>query len=153
MAGNEPQILDYAPRRSVGQGLMSLLPVRYFIWICFKRPLTPGWTFIACWLVIALVRLSQAWDRQHYVPVLLATPAAFLPLIAVIAAAAALVKQRRWRALILCILFAFITSIPSGLLQFDRCPHGTYLQLMGVNLSIRGPGCNNLRNEQVWWRR
>jgi len=51
------------------------------------------------------------------------------------------------------VILVLIISAASGLIQFRRCPHATYLQVGGVSIAIVGERCGNVQPGTPWWAR
>ena len=64
-----------------------------------------------------------------------------------------MITERRWKAIVLLGMIAVPTAVMSGMLQIERCPHATYVQVIGINIPVVGKGCHNPRDSTVWWLR
>ena len=60
---------------------------------------------------------------------------------------------RRWKALKLVLLTVVCVMPLAGMIQFERCPHATYLQLFGMSIPVEGRACGNIRRIEPWWMR
>ena len=64
-----------------------------------------------------------------------------------------LALTRQWKALRLFFVMAVVLAPFSGMLQFERCPHAIYVQVMGISLPVHGMPCGNPRRVEPWWMR
>lgn len=157
----EPKIiLDYAPRpRSRGQVVAELLAraVRYAGWLLWGRPLRAPEVFIGGWLFAAAAWAIQAIECERcqviFTPLMYPTVLPGAVLIVALAALVRLATKRRWRAMLLCTIVALPSGIASGMLQYERCPHATYLQVFGASIPVAGRACGNPRQLEPWWLR
>ena len=151
-------VLEYAqPPPSAGRRAWGAAARwgRWARWFLLRRPLRGIEVATAGWLAAAVsyaalaghaVRMPEAWLRA-YVCVSVAT------VIAGIGALAWLVALGRWRAVLLWIAMAVPTGILSGVFQIERCPHATYVQIMGGSIPVAGDPCHNPRKIAPWWMR
>ena len=108
-----------------------------------------GWlTAAVSYAVLAghMLRMPEAWLRA-YVCVSVAT------VVVGIGAFARLVALGRWRAVLLWVAVVVPTGVLSGVFQIERCPHATYVQIMGGSIPIAGDPCGNPRKIAPWWMR
>ena len=64
-----------------------------------------------------------------------------------------LIRARRYAASLLLVWVALLTAFLGGVIQFDRCPHATYVQVIGISIPIAGDACKNPRQTAPWWMR
>jgi hypothetical protein len=139
-------ILDYAPasattRRRIVNALAGAVP--YAGWFVWHRPIRALEVVVAAWLVIAV---AWVWHAMLYRRGLFAFPEPILVnsvvgavLIVGFVAAARILVRRRWRALRWCVLISLASSLATGMLQWERCPHATYLQVLSIRRCMRKP--------------
>jgi len=73
-----------------------------------------------------------------------------------VVAAGALVRllaTGRLRMAAACAAAALPVCVASGLVQYERCPHATYLQAFGAIITVEGQACGNQRHFEPWWLR
>lgn len=122
------------------------------VWFLLRRPVRASEIVIGGWLMmITLHGLADSLLLGDFQRVLLrrsgltvagATLIAFCTLLA----------QRRWRAILLAIVIALPTGAVGGLIQTDRCPHATYVNVAGVTIAVSGKACHNPRHFKPWWQ-
>ena len=165
-------IRDYAaPPRSLGRTAAesALSALRYAHWVIRRRPLRAPEVFVGGWLLVATAWVIQALTcdsrrivftpviirtalRGEYLPIALSALAGAV-LVVALAAFVRIAAERRWRAMLLCVSLALPTGIASGMLQCERCPHATYVQVFGASIPVVGDACRNDRDSEPWWLR
>ena len=152
--GDEAAILDYAPPPRAW-------PVRFadgLQWFFLRRPLRPVEVALGAWSVIAVAYAYLAAHRFDFsaAPGISYKPAIALFLTGVLVAGVAawrLAARRRWRAILLLCLVAGPTGLMAGMLQVERCPHASYVQVLGLSFTVAGDRCGNSRKFEPWWLR
>lgn len=41
----------------------------------------------------------------------------------------------------------------AGMIQFERCPHAAYIQILGISITVEGDRCGNPKTAEPWWLR
>src|SRR5688572_16375469 len=100
-------------------------------------------------LVVPVLGGSHRRPTEHPAYLMLASPL----LVTAMFGFAMLLRANRLKQLLVCIVIAGLSGIASGAVQFDRCPHATYLQLFGMSIPIIGDKCGNARPITPWWFR
>jgi hypothetical protein len=153
VASLKPIVLDYTrPPRSPNQRLAGLIiqmmrGIRSFL---LERDLSVAETSVICWLTLTSSWALAAILGSYRAPEVIAQLGIGL-FLAVVICLAILAWDGRWKAFLLCLSFIMTTGIASGVLQVHRCPHATYLQIMGRSIPIAGKACNNEQPSQPWW--
>ncbi len=121
----------------------------------FHRPLDAAEVAVAGWL--AWAALFTFWAARRFElgsdslkPALSLT---FLLPCVVGIALVRLVVRRRWKALRVFGLVAVAAAPLAGMLQFERCPHAAYVQVLGISIAVEGDPCGNPRKIEPWWLR
>jgi hypothetical protein len=142
-------ILDYAPRIPPWQGLGSWLR-----WLFTERQLYPvevafgGWALFAVNYVLSATKLLTADASRVFMLSAMVTGS-----VAVLLASYRMLVARRFAMSLLLVIVALLSSLIGGIIQFERCPHATYVQIVGISIAVSGDACNNSRNITPWWMR
>jgi hypothetical protein len=152
-----PSQLDYEsalPRPSRVAELF-LRFVHVVRWFFFYRPLNAAEVAIGAWL--AWSALWVFWTARRFeIASNTLKPAIALTVVLAGVVAVALLRlavRRRWKALATCAGVALAVAPLSGLVQFERCPHASYVQVFGFSFTVDGERCGNDRRIEPWWMR
>jgi hypothetical protein len=150
-------ILDYAtlqPRRwRITEMLLRFL--RLARWFLLQRPLDSAEVAVAGSLAWATLYIF--WAARHFElgsnslkPALSLTW--LLPCVVGVALVR-IVMRRRWKALLVFALVVAAVAPLAGMVQFERCPHAAYVQILGISIPVEGDACGNPRKVEPWWLR
>jgi hypothetical protein len=124
-------------------------------WFLFQRALDAAEVAVAAWLAWAALYAFWAAHRfelgsSSLKPTLSLT--ILLPLVAAVALVQ-VVRRKRWKAIISFVLVMVAAAPLAGMVQFERCPHATYVQILGISFPVEGNRCGNPRSVEPWWMR
>lgn len=142
-------ILDYAPRVPRGRALGSWLR-----WLLMERQFSAvevafgGWVLFAVNYVLFTARVMHAGSSLAFMLSSMVTGAA-----AMVLASYRMLLARRYAMSLLLVTTALLSSFIGGIIQFERCPHADYVQIIGISIPVSGDACQNPRQNRPWWMR
>jgi hypothetical protein len=124
-------------------------------WFLFQRSLDAAEVAVAAWLAWAALFIFWAARRFELGSDSL-KPALSLTWLLPCVMGVALVRlmmRRRWTALLVFVLVVVAVAPFAGMVQLERCPHATYVQILGISIPVKGNPCGNPRKVEPWWLR
>lgn len=149
-------VLDYAPRQTrIARWTQRLRRLAHWLrWLLIERQLSAVEVAFGSWALFAInyvLFASNVAARQGLFVIVLA--AMVTGSVGLLLASIRLILARRYAASLLLVWVALLTAFIGGVIQFDRCPHATYVQVIGISIPITGDACGNPRQIRPWWMR
>jgi len=146
-------VLDYAPRQTrLARLTQRLRPLaRWLRWLLIERQLSAVEVAFGGWALFAINYVLFVAGGQGLLVIVLA--AMVTGSVGLLLASIRLIRARRYAASFLLVWVALLTAFLGGVIQFDRCPHATYVQVIGISIPVAGDACGNPRQIAPWWMR
>jgi hypothetical protein len=134
---------------------LSLRFARLTWWFLFQRPLDAAEVAVAAWLAWTALYIFWAASSFELGRSLMKAALSLTILLPFVVAGSLLrlAMRKRWAAIVSIVLVVVAVAPLAGMVQFERCPHATYLQIIGVSIPVEGNPCNNPRRVEPWWLR
>lgn len=149
-------VLDYAPRESRGTRVRNrwYALARSLRWFAAERPLRSAEVALIGWALFAITYILLVTGVARRDALLKPALASMLTAsVVMLIAAVRLIRTRQYAASFLVAGVACFTALLGGVIQWERCPHATYVQVIGISIPVSGDPCNNPRNVIPWWAR
>jgi hypothetical protein len=114
----------------------------------------PAELLVIAWLLFCFINVIQAFrHRPYFVAPLNENWIVAYLWAPIIAGVWGIARQKRWRAMLVCLCIVAFTGIASGNIQLISCPHARYLQVTSFYIPVWGDPCSNSQDSKLrpWW--